>query len=99
MLTAFGILIMMADPLLKPGASRKGLGLLSLAGAIAAIAATFCQIAWLARDNSFPDGAILLTGTGIVPPNDFTLEAGDVIAIAISGIGRLRNIVAQGPAS
>src|SRR6476469_9723479 len=49
-LTAFGILIMMADPLLKPGASRKGLGLLSLAGAIAA---TFCQIAWLARDPQF----------------------------------------------
>ncbi|HTM56141.1 MAG TPA: fumarylacetoacetate hydrolase family protein [Pirellulales bacterium] len=56
-------------------------------------------IGWLARDNSFPDGAILLTGTGIVPPNDFTLEAGDVIAIAISGIGRLRNTVVQGPAS
>ncbi len=49
-LTAFGIVVMMADPLLKPGASRKGLGLISLAGAIAAIAATFCQIAWNARD-------------------------------------------------
>src|SRR5205823_985759 len=52
-LTAFGIIVMMADPLLKPGASRKGLGLIALAGTIAAIAATFCQIAWSARDASF----------------------------------------------
>jgi NADH-quinone oxidoreductase subunit N len=52
-LTAFGIIVMMADPLLKPGASRKGLGLLSLVGAGSAIAATFCQIAWMHRDSSF----------------------------------------------
>ncbi|HSK44883.1 MAG TPA: proton-conducting transporter membrane subunit, partial [Candidatus Binatia bacterium] len=52
-LTAFGIIVMMADPLLKPGASRKGLGLVALGGTIAAIAATFCQIAWSARDASF----------------------------------------------
>jgi NADH-quinone oxidoreductase subunit N len=52
-LTAFGIVVMMADPLLKPGASRKGLGLISLAGTVAAIAATFCQLAWMHRDPSF----------------------------------------------
>ena len=52
-LTAFGIAVMMIDPLLKPGTSRKGLGLLSLAGTLAAIAATFCQIAWMARDAAF----------------------------------------------
>ena len=52
-LTAFGIIVMMADPLLKPGASRKGLGLISLAGTVAAMAATFCQIAWMHRDASF----------------------------------------------
>jgi NADH-quinone oxidoreductase subunit N len=52
-LTAFGIIVMMADPLLKPEASRKGLGLISLVGTIAAIAATFCQIAWMHRDPSF----------------------------------------------
>src|SRR6478672_9083179 len=52
-LTAFGIAVMMADPLLKPGASRKGLGLLSLAGAIAAIGAAFYQMAWLAHDPQF----------------------------------------------
>ena len=52
-LTAFGIIVMMADPLLKPGASRKGLGLISLAGTGFAIAATFCQIAWMHRDSTF----------------------------------------------
>src|SRR5215467_5920250 len=52
-LTAFGVAVMMIDPLLKPGASRKSLGLLSLAGTLAAIAAVFCQIAWWARDPGF----------------------------------------------
>ena len=54
-LTAFGIAIMLIDPLLKPGASRKNLGWLSFAGTLAAIAATFCQIAWLARDPRFAE--------------------------------------------
>jgi 2-dehydro-3-deoxy-D-arabinonate dehydratase len=53
-------------------------------------------IQWLGRDNTFPHGVILLTGTGIVPPDDFTLEAGDVIHIDTTGIGRLTNIVEQG---
>jgi 2-dehydro-3-deoxy-D-arabinonate dehydratase len=50
-------------------------------------------IDWLGRDNSFPHGAVLLTGTGIVPPDDFTLQGGDQIAIDITGIGRLTNHV------
>jgi 2-dehydro-3-deoxy-D-arabinonate dehydratase len=56
-------------------------------------------IAWLGRDNSFPDGVFLLTGTGVVPADDFTLAPGDVVAIAISGIGVLRNTVVQGAGS
>jgi 2-dehydro-3-deoxy-D-arabinonate dehydratase len=52
-------------------------------------------IAWLGRDNSFPRGVILLTGTGIVPPDDFSLAAGDVVAIDVTGIGRLTNVVEQ----
>jgi len=52
-LTAFGVAVMMIDPLLKPGASRKSLGLLSLVGTLAAIAAVFCQMAWLTRDPGF----------------------------------------------
>jgi 2-dehydro-3-deoxy-D-arabinonate dehydratase len=50
-------------------------------------------VEWLYRDQSFPDGCFLLTGTGIVPGGDFTLEPGDVIGIAIDGIGRLVNPV------
>ncbi|HZU33170.1 MAG TPA: NADH-quinone oxidoreductase subunit N, partial [Candidatus Angelobacter sp.] len=52
-LTAFGIIVMMADPLLKPGASRKNLGLISFIGTLAAIAAAFYQVAWMARDPQF----------------------------------------------
>jgi 2-dehydro-3-deoxy-D-arabinonate dehydratase len=50
-------------------------------------------VAWLGREASFPDGVVLLTGTGIVPPDDFTLVLGDEIAIEVDGIGRLVNRV------
>jgi 2-dehydro-3-deoxy-D-arabinonate dehydratase len=53
-------------------------------------------IDYLGRDNLFPDGVVLLTGTGIVPPDDFTLLAGDEVTITIDGIGVLRNPVVQG---
>ncbi|MBW3543186.1 MAG: fumarylacetoacetate hydrolase family protein [Planctomycetes bacterium] len=52
-------------------------------------------IDWLGRECSFPQGALLLTGTGIVPPDEFTLEDGDVVAIEITGIGRLVNPVVK----
>ncbi len=55
---------------------------------------------WLARENEFPHGAFLLTGTGIVPPDDFTLEHGDDVAITVTGIGTLRNsVVKEAPAN
>jgi 2-dehydro-3-deoxy-D-arabinonate dehydratase len=53
-------------------------------------------IDWLGRDNSFPNGVVLLTGTGIVPPDDFSLSAGDVVRITIDAIGTLANPVVQG---
>ena len=46
-------------------------------------------IGWLGRDNSFPNGVFLLTGTGIVPDSDFTLHQADVVEIAIDGLGTL----------
>ena len=49
---------------------------------------------WLFRDNSFPDGAYLMTGTGVVPDDEFTLAHGDLIRISIDGIGTLENRVA-----
>jgi 2-dehydro-3-deoxy-D-arabinonate dehydratase len=51
--------------------------------------------AFLFRCQSFPGGAVLLTGTGIVPPNDFSLTPGDQVRITISGIGTLVNPVVQ----
>lgn len=51
-------------------------------------------VGYLFRDNSFPHGCFLLTGTGIVPPDSFTLHHGDEIQIAIDGIGTLLNVVA-----
>jgi 2-dehydro-3-deoxy-D-arabinonate dehydratase len=49
--------------------------------------------AWLCRELTFPWGAVLLTGTGIVPPDSFTLQPGDVVEIEIEAIGRLVNPV------
>lgn len=55
----------------------------------------FAELAgYLFRSQTFPHGAVLLTGTGIVPPDAFTLQAGDVVEITIAGIGTLRNTVA-----
>jgi len=48
---------------------------------------------YLYRNNSFPAGCFLLTGTGIVPADSFTLARGDEIRIAITGIGTLANTV------
>jgi 2-dehydro-3-deoxy-D-arabinonate dehydratase len=52
-------------------------------------------IGWLGRETSFPHGAILLTGTGIVPADTFTLAVGDIVHIDVTGIGRLTNVVQQ----
>jgi 2-dehydro-3-deoxy-D-arabinonate dehydratase len=50
-------------------------------------------VQYLFREHSFPYGCFLLTGTGIVPPDSFTLEPGDIVRISIDGIGRLENPV------
>lgn len=55
-------------------------------------------IGWLTRENDIPDGAFLLTGTGVVPPDEFTLEDGDSVSIEITGIGTLTNPVVKAKA-
>jgi 2-dehydro-3-deoxy-D-arabinonate dehydratase len=50
--------------------------------------------AWAIRDNPIPPGSLLLTGTGLVPPDEYTLEPGHTISIEIPGIGELVNTVA-----
>lgn len=55
---------------------------------------SFAELAgWLGRSQSFPHGAVLLTGTGVVPPETFTLAAGDEVAITLVGLGTLTNTV------
>jgi 2-dehydro-3-deoxy-D-arabinonate dehydratase len=49
--------------------------------------------AWLYKSLKFPVGCFLMTGTGIVPPHDFTLQEGDEVIINIEGIGTLTNTV------
>ncbi|GIW04728.1 MAG: 2-hydroxyhepta-2,4-diene-1,7-dioate isomerase [Thermomicrobiales bacterium] len=53
-------------------------------------------VTYVRRCNEFPHGVMLMTGTGIVPPSDFTLEDGDDVEIIIDGIGSLRNPVIRG---
>ncbi|MEO1844371.1 MAG: fumarylacetoacetate hydrolase family protein, partial [Akkermansiaceae bacterium] len=48
---------------------------------------------FLYRDNDFPSGALLMTGTGIVPEHPFTLQPDDIVRITIDGIGTLENTV------
>jgi 2-dehydro-3-deoxy-D-arabinonate dehydratase len=50
-------------------------------------------VRWLFRALDFPVGVVLLTGTAIVPPPDFTLRVGDEVIIATTGLGELRNVV------
>jgi len=52
-------------------------------------------VEFLYRECSFPVGCFLMTGTGIVPKEDFTLQAGDAVRIAIDPIGTLENVVAE----
>ncbi len=57
---------------------------------------TFEELAeFCVRDNPVPAGSVLLTGTGLVPPDEFTLEPGHVVEVEVAGVGRLVNEVAK----
>ena len=73
---------------------RGGAEAFSGSTAVSQLKRSFDELAgWLYRDNEFPAGALLLTGTGLVPPGKWTLEPGDTVRIAIDGIGVLENVV------
>ncbi len=73
---------------------RGGVTAFSGKTSVANIKRGFEELAgFLFRDNSFPNGCFLMTGTGIVPPNEFTLQRGDEIRITIAPIGTLVNFV------
>jgi 2-dehydro-3-deoxy-D-arabinonate dehydratase len=75
---------------------RSGKAIFEGTTTLSAMARTFEDlISWLGRECWFPHGVVLLTGTGIVPPDDFSLSVGDQVAIEVSGIGRLVNAVRQ----
>ena len=66
--------------------------------AISRMKRSFDELArFLFRECAFKTGCFLMTGTGIVPPGDFTLEPGDQVQISIEGIGTLQNKVALSP--
>jgi 2-dehydro-3-deoxy-D-arabinonate dehydratase len=74
--------------------SRGGQAVFSGQTSVSQIKRTFTEMAeYLFRSQTFPHGAVLLTGTGVVPGDDFTLNVGDVVRIEISGIGFLENSV------
>lgn len=75
---------------------RAGATVFQGATQVSQIKRSFDELAgWLHRCQQFPHGSMLLTGTGIVPPNEFTLAAGDRVIIEIDGIGRLENPVIE----
>ena len=50
-------------------------------------------VSFIYKESSFPHGCLIMTGTGIVPGSDFTLQSGDEISISIDNIGTLTNTV------
>jgi 2-dehydro-3-deoxy-D-arabinonate dehydratase len=64
--------------------------------AVSRIKRSFAELQdYLFRSQDFPTGAVLLTGTGVIPPDNFTLAAGDVVRIAIGDVGLLENTVVR----
>jgi 2-dehydro-3-deoxy-D-arabinonate dehydratase len=73
---------------------RNGESVFTGETAVSQIKRGFDELAeFLFRENEFPHGAYLLTGTGIVPDSAFTLQSGDRVSIAIDGLGELVNTV------
>ncbi len=74
---------------------RGGSAVFGGSATLSQIKRTFESLAeFLFRDNSFPQGCYLMTGTGTVPPDSFSLQSGDVVHITIPPIGTLTNPVA-----
>ena len=98
---ALGPCVLLADTLLPKSTAiavtitRKGGVVFTGSTSIAEIKREFTElVSYLFRDNTFPIGAYLMTGTGVVPGDDFTLAHGDIVTIVIDGIGALSNTVA-----
>jgi 2-dehydro-3-deoxy-D-arabinonate dehydratase len=94
LITPVGLMPPLAEVEIKLVIARSGSSVFEGSTTLAQMARTTeSLVEWLYRENEFPNGAFLLTGTGIVPPDEFTLKPGDDVAITIGGIGTLRNPV------
>jgi 2-dehydro-3-deoxy-D-arabinonate dehydratase len=97
---ALGPCLLIADTLpptteISIDITRRGESVFSGRTTIAEIKRPLASLAgYLYRDNTFPAGTLLLTGTGIVPDESFTLEHGDSVQVGIVPIGTLENVVA-----
>ena len=93
-------ILVTSDPLpretpIEIAITRGGVTVFSGATAVSQIKRSFTDLVeYLYREKSFSRGCFLLTGTGVVPPDDFTLQSGDRISIRIPPIGTLTNTVA-----
>jgi 2-dehydro-3-deoxy-D-arabinonate dehydratase len=85
-----------AESAIRLQIERSGALVFSGSTTLAQIKRRFDELAqWLFRETDFPQGVYLMTGTGIVPPDDFTLQPGDRVSISIDMIGTLVNIVSM----
>jgi 2-dehydro-3-deoxy-D-arabinonate dehydratase len=76
--------------------ARQGKWLFRGATALDRLKRSFEELTqWLWTSQSFPQGVMLLTGTGIIPPNEFRLQEGDQVYITVEQIGRLENPIIQ----
>ncbi len=97
-----GPCILIADPAhdiraaqIKLSITRAGAEVFSGQVQVSQIKRSFEElVGWLFRSQNFPAGVVLLTGTGIVPPNEFSLKPGDGVRIEIEGVGVLENTMA-----
>ena len=98
-----GPCILLATEPLNPAATkieltirRNGDEYFSGATDLSQMARKFEDLAhWLYREDDFPHGSFLMTGTGIVPDDNMTLENGDIVSITVTGIGTLTNPVVK----
>lgn len=87
-----------ADTAIKMSISRNDVEVYKDETSINRMKRSFPELAgYLYRECGFPDGSFLMTGTCLVPPNDFTLQEGDVVSISIDHIGTLVNTVSFKP--
>jgi 2-dehydro-3-deoxy-D-arabinonate dehydratase len=84
--------------LIRMSIYRKGASVYEGEVAISQIKRKLTELAeWLYKESDFIHGCFLMTGTCLVPGNEFTLQPGDRVDISIDGIGMLSNVVSYKP--